>query len=156
MRRLPPRDLRALLSCLRDIHAPRDLAAFPHHVVAALRHPVDADCAFYDGASPTKGRTTWVIEPFDTFPGAQRVFSEYMHEHPCFLYPGRIPDGRSWRLSDFLSRSRLHRLNLYGEYYRRRGIEYQLGIRLRRAGRSRSRSGSIEVRSNGTSRTTTS
>ncbi len=72
MRRLPPRDLRALLSCLRDIHAPRDLAAFPHHVVAALRHSVDADCACYDGASPTKGRTAWVIEPFDTFPGAQR------------------------------------------------------------------------------------
>lgn len=130
MRRLPPRDLRALLRCLRDLYAPRDLTAFPHHVVAALRHPVPADVAFYDGASPTEGRTTWVVEPFDTFPGAQRVFSEYMHEHPCFLYPGRIPNGRSWRLSDFLTRSRLHRLNLYGEYYRRRGIEYQLGIRL--------------------------
>ena len=130
MRRLRPRDLRALLGCVRDSYALRDLAVFPHHLVGALRQVVPAECAWYDAASPTRGRTAWVVEPFDTFPGAQRVFSEYMHEHPCFLYPDRIPDGRSWRLSDFLSRRRLHGLTLYHEYYRRRGIEYQLGIRL--------------------------
>ena len=118
MRRLRPRDLRALLGCLRDSYALRDLAAFPHHIVGALRQVVPADCAWYDAANPIKGRTTWVIEPFDTFPGAQRVFSEYMHEHPCFLYPSRVPDGRSWRLSDFLSRSRLHRLRLYKRSHR--------------------------------------
>jgi DNA-binding CsgD family transcriptional regulator len=130
MHRLRSRDLRALLGCLRESYALRDLAAFPQHIVGALRQVVPADCAWYDAATPTHGRTAWVVEPFDTFPGAQRVFSEYMHEHPCFLYPHAVPDGQSWRLSDFLSRRRLHGLKLYNEYYRRRGIEYQLGIRL--------------------------
>jgi DNA-binding CsgD family transcriptional regulator len=130
MHRLRSWDLRALLGCLRESYELRDLAAFPHHIVGALLKVVPADCAWYDAATPTHGRTAWVVEPFDTFPGAQRVFSEYMHEHPCFLYPDHIPDGRSWRLSDFLSRRRLHGLRLYNEYYRRRGIEYQLGIRL--------------------------
>ena len=130
MRRLRSQDLRALVDCLRESYAPRDLSGFPHHVVRILSELVPAECAWYDGAHPTRGRTTWVVEPFDTFPGAQRVFAEYMHEHPCFLYPHRMPNGRSWRLSDLLSRRALHRLRLYNEYYRRRGIEHQLGLRL--------------------------
>ncbi len=130
MQRLRPRTLRTLLVCLRESYALCDLAAFPHHIVAALRRAMPAECAWYDAATPTRGRTAWVVEPFDTFPDAQRVFSEYMHEHPCFLHPRRISDGRSWRLSDYLSRHSLHRLGLYNEYYRRRGIEHQLGIRL--------------------------
>jgi len=103
--------------CLRESYALCDLAAFPHHIVAALRRAMPAECAWYDAATPTRGRTAWVVEPFDTFPDAQRVFSEYMHEHPCFLHPRRISDGRSWRLSDYLSRHSLHRLGLYNEYY---------------------------------------
>ena len=136
MRRLRPRDLHNLLGCLRESYAVRDLDALPHHTVRILRQVVPAEWAWYDAADPIKGRTTWVVEPFDTFPGAQRVFSQHMHEHPCFLHRNQISDGRCWRLSDFLSRRRLHRLNLYNEYYRRRGIEYQLGLRLTASTRS--------------------
>ena len=130
MRRLRRQDLRALLECLRNSYALRDIAVFPHHIVRALRQVIPAECTWYDAATPAQGRIAWVVEPFDTFPGAQRIFSAYMHEHPCFLYPRRVPDGASWRLSDFLTQSRLHRLGLYNEYYRRRGVEHQLGIRL--------------------------
>jgi DNA-binding CsgD family transcriptional regulator len=129
MQRLRPRDLRALAEYVRDTYTLRDLGAFPHHIVRILRQVIPADCAWYDAATP-RGRTAWVVDPFDTFPGAQRVFAEYMHQHPCFLYPRRISNGLSWRLSDYLSPRRLHGLELYNEYYRRRGIEYQLGMRL--------------------------
>jgi DNA-binding CsgD family transcriptional regulator len=130
MPRLRLRDLRALHTCLRQSYAVRDLAEFPHHIVDALRNIVPADWVWYNEANPAKNRITWVIDPLDTFPGAERVFAECMHEHPCLLEAGRVPNGQSWRLSDFLPRARLHRLRIYNEFYRRRGIEYQLGIRL--------------------------
>jgi DNA-binding CsgD family transcriptional regulator len=136
MPQLRRRDLRALRACVREIYAVRDLAAFPHHVVGALQDVVQADWVWYNEANPAKGRITWVIEPADTFPGAERIFAECMHEHPCLLDSRRIPNGRRWRLSDYLPRDRLHRLKIYNEFYRRRGIEYQLGIRLA-ASRSR-------------------
>jgi DNA-binding CsgD family transcriptional regulator len=130
MPRLRLRDLRALHTCLRQSYAVRDLAAFPHHIVDALRDVVPADWVWYNEANPAKNRITWVIDPLDTFPGAERVFAECMHEHPCLLEAGRVPNGQSWHLSDFLPRARLHQLRIYNEFYRRRGIEYQLGIRL--------------------------
>jgi DNA-binding CsgD family transcriptional regulator len=130
MRRLRAHELSTLLDCVRETHALRDLPTFPREIVRVLHRLISADCAWCDGAHPTRGRTTWVVEPFETFPDAQRIFSALMHEHPCFLHTSRIADGQSWRLSDFVSRSRLHRSRLYNEYYRRRGVEYQLGIRL--------------------------
>ena len=102
----------------------------------SLHGIVGADWVWYNEADPVRGRISWVIDPLDTFPGAERVFAACMHEHPCLLHSGAVADGQSWRLSDFLPRTRLHRLKLYNEFYRRRRIEYQLGIRLS-ASRSR-------------------
>ena len=130
MVRLRPGSLRALLACLRESYALCDLAAFPRHIVRALQDIVRADWVWYNEANPTKGRIDWVIEPLDTLPGAKRVFAECMHEHPYLLDSSRVQNGCTWRLSDALPRGPFHRLKLYNEFYRRRGIEHQLGIKL--------------------------
>src|SRR5258705_1360568 len=52
MRRLRPRDLRALLGCVRDSYALRDLAVFPHHVVVSLRQVVPPQCCLYHASDP--------------------------------------------------------------------------------------------------------
>lgn len=140
MRRRRSQDLRAVLACLRRSYAPQDLATFPRHVLNGLKQVVAADWVWYNDARPAKGRIEWVIDPLDTFPGAEQVFAECMHEHPYLLDSARISSGRTWRLSDALPRGRLHRLRIYNEFYRRRGIEYQLGIKL-----SASRSNVIAV-----------
>ena len=130
MRRMRHQAFRGLLAYLRACYEPRDLDGFPQHVLAGMPSLVPSDWVWYNNAKPLDHRIDWVIDPLDTFPGAERVFAECMHEHPCLLYFSRVPNGRSWRLSDFLPSPQFHRTRIYNEFYRRRGIEYQLGIRL--------------------------
>jgi hypothetical protein len=60
------------------------------------------------------------------FPNAVQIFEEHMHEHPLIAHHSRARDPRVLKISDFLSRSRFHRLGLYQEFFRRIGTEFQM------------------------------
>ena len=47
-------------------------------------------------------------------------------EHPALAYYAQSGDGRSYRISDFISRRQFHDLTLYNEYYGRFSVEYQM------------------------------
>ncbi len=131
MGRLGQRDLPALLESLRDSCAIRDLAAFPRHVLRAVRHVIPCEYASYAHGIPSA--VTAVTEPRSVLEGLERridMAAQYVHEHPVFRHSGRVSDGHVWRASDFFTRDQWHRLALYHEYYRQVGVEHQIGLRL--------------------------
>src|SRR5215813_328148 len=130
--RLTQRDLRALLDCLREGYAIRDLDAFPAHVLAMLTQLVPADHISYNEVNPNSRRVKAVAEPANAvhFLDAMRIFEHHVAEHPLIAYYARTHDSRALKLSDFLSWSQLHRLGLYQEFFRRVGVEHQMAATL--------------------------
>ena len=124
------REGRALAECLHSLYSELDLGSFPGNALRTVRSVVPGDYGSYNEANAQQQRVAWLLDPADSFPGAERVFGRYMSEHPCFLHQRRIRDGEVWRLSDFVTQRQFHRLGLYNEYYRRKGAEHQLGVRL--------------------------
>jgi DNA-binding CsgD family transcriptional regulator len=52
------------------------------------------------------------------------------HQHPICHYVEETGDFRAFKVSDFLTRAQLHRLELYDEYLRPLGLEYELMLPL--------------------------
>ncbi len=89
---------------------------------------------------PTRAPTTtsaaaaallaWLIEPADvgTFPDGGQLFQQHLHEHPVLAHVRATGDGRARRISDFLSDRQFRSLGLYRDFYRRRGVDYQVAI----------------------------
>lgn len=67
--------------------------------------------------------------------GNVAAFAAYVHEHPLANYYRTTGDPRPIMISDFLSRQHFHRLGLYGEYFRRIPVEYQIAFGLPGASR---------------------
>jgi hypothetical protein len=132
MEQLSQRHLQALLELLPELYAARDLDAFSAYVVLAVRKVVPCEISSYNEIDCRLRRIAWVVEPPDAkFPGSERVFEQYMHEHPFRAYRQRTCDDGALKFSDFLTRSQLHRLALYNEFYRRMGVKDYMSIALR-------------------------
>ncbi len=138
MGRLRQQDFPALLEAIQDTYAIRDLDAFPRAVIRAVRGVIPCEYASWAHGF-LQGPMTEATEPGPVFEErgiASRfgIFARYAHEHPVSFAPERFPDGCLWRFSNFFTRRQWHRLGLYNEYYRRVGVEYQIGLRLPRSG----------------------
>jgi DNA-binding CsgD family transcriptional regulator len=66
----------------------------------------------------------------DAYVAQQERWWELYQQHPLLVYRDASGDGRALRLSDFLTRRSLRRLQLYGEFFKPFGIESSLSIRI--------------------------
>src|SRR6266567_4509113 len=132
MLRLEPRDLRAVLDCLRMTYATLDLDAFPRQIVAGLRRVVPAPFGSYNEIDHRATRISYVVEPPEArVPNLEMVVRRYLHEQPVIAHYRRTGDCSPRKLSDFLTREEFHRLGIYNENYRRTGVEYQMTFMVR-------------------------
>jgi DNA-binding CsgD family transcriptional regulator len=125
-------DLRGVSEILRDSYACLDLDAFPCRVLGSLRRLIPADHASYNEVDTRTWQSRTVVRPegADQFPGNGELFARHVHEHPFLIHLPRMADGHPHTIADFLPRTRFHRLGLYADYYRRLGIEHQMGVAL--------------------------
>lgn len=129
MERLSQRDLRALLGFVEDLYALRPLDEFAAHVVRALPRLVPSEITTYNEVNPRRGRFRWVGYPSDwVFRDGDAIFEQHMRDHPLINYHARSRDGRTLKISDFLSQGRFHRLGLYNEFFRRLDVEHQMAV----------------------------
>lgn len=120
MQRLTHSEVTGVLALLRDLYTAPAPEAFVERLLGALRRMTGSDIAGYNEYNPRRRRVWYVAEPVGADPpGGSELFSRFSHEHPLISRYRRTKDGRAYKISDFLSRSRLHRLGLYGEYFRR-------------------------------------
>jgi DNA-binding CsgD family transcriptional regulator len=110
--------------------APGSDMEYAARVVSVVSRLVAADsCSYnYIGAAPSgPAMLAWFVEPADvgTFPGGAELLNQHLPEHPVLAHYQVTGDGRTRRISDFLSGRQFHSLGLYHDFYRLVGTEYQ-------------------------------
>ena len=127
MVRLCSRDLRATFDFLRNTYALPDLKAFAPHVISTLSSVVASDHTSYNEVNPRAGRYSGMSEP-PIDPRLLEAFTRHMSEHPLIAHYARTIDGRTLKISDFLSTQRFHHLGLYSEFFRQVHVEHQIAF----------------------------
>jgi len=129
MDRLTRPQLTALLDFVRGLYACLDRDAFVPHLLHAISRLIPADSTAYVEVNLGSGKLleTSRVEPAAIeFPGCQQIFEYHIREYPFFTYRQQTGDGRTIKLSDFLTQRQFHRLGLYNEFFRPLDTEYQM------------------------------
>jgi DNA-binding CsgD family transcriptional regulator len=116
-----------------------DLAEFRAGVLSVMRELIPADMASYNEISREPPAALVVGDPPDALgevtPARQRQFAELIWQNPLAAHFTRTGDVSAQRMSDFISRRDLHRLELYDLFYRPIGTEHQLAFTVPAEGR---------------------
>ena len=130
--RLRTSDIRRVLDLLPDAYSLRNGHAFTTQMLRVVTAVIPADIATYFAIDCRTFTFTSTATPAgaDDFPGSEDVFRRCVPEHPMLVNLTRVRDGSAHKISDFMTRTQLHRLALYNEYYRRIGTEYQMAMAL--------------------------
>jgi DNA-binding CsgD family transcriptional regulator len=98
-------------------------------VAGAIIGLIGADSCSYNQFGPV-GVLAWSVEPADAgaFPGSDELFRLHIGEHPVLAHHRRTGNGEARRISDFLSDRKFRELGLYRDFYRPRGVNYQLAM----------------------------
>jgi DNA-binding CsgD family transcriptional regulator len=115
-----------------ELSAIGDLAELRSGVLPILRRLIAADMASYNEISRSPPGALVIADPFGSLGSAsherQQRFAELVWQNPLAAHFVRTGDSSAQRMSDFITRSALHRLELYDQYYRELGTEYQLAF----------------------------
>jgi DNA-binding CsgD family transcriptional regulator len=129
--------LRQLSDGLAELYAPANASGGPSYaarVVNVASSLIPGDSCSYNYISYIGGGPSLLavaVEPTaGAFPGAIEILQKHLAEHPVLAYIRATGDGRSRRISDFLSNRQFRSLGLYHDFYRLRGTQYQavLGV----------------------------
>ena len=128
MNPLSQNDLRAFSSALEKIYNIPCLERFPSGALSAIKRLFSCNTICYNEVVLPGSMTTWITEPANALPGPtlKEAFMSHFTEHPVLAHYAQTGDGKSYRISDFLSNRQFHDLTLYNEYYRQSSVEYQL------------------------------
>jgi DNA-binding CsgD family transcriptional regulator len=131
MERLGDRDLEGMLRFLHEASSESGPEPFPAHVLLRLRELVGSEWISYCELDRPRRRTLSLTEvpvpDFDMPDDVDATFWRVVEHHPlcCAQQEGRF-DAR--KLSDYCSRRELHRLEIYADWFRPSGIEYELEV----------------------------
>lgn len=125
---LSQHDYQVILSTVEDIYSVQHIEQFPDHILSIVKKAIPCDLASYNEVNPELTRITSASDPVGVTsePEVQGVLQQYLHEHPLVNYYARTGDGKSIRLSDFLTQRQFHELGLYNEFYRPLNLDYQM------------------------------
>jgi DNA-binding CsgD family transcriptional regulator len=120
--------LRGLITGLDELYSLAPGADYPARVIGVVRSMIGTDTCSYNhlGASDV---LAWRVEPGNVaaFPDAAQLFRQHMHQHPVLANHRDTGNGVALRISDFLSDRQFRSTGLYHDFYRPRGVAYQLG-----------------------------
>ena len=130
MQRLSAADLEG---ALRFVHEATDVAGpdpFPPHLLESLRKLNGCEWASYCELDRPGERLLELVEsPVPDDDGSDELFWAIVSEHPLCVAQAQ---GRfdALKLSDFHTRREFHRLDVYAEWFRPAGIEFELEVAL--------------------------
>jgi len=128
MRLLSQRDYQAVLSTIEEIYRFQRVEQFPTRILSAIKNAIPCDLATYNEVNPERTKIASISEPAEATarPGVQEILQQHLREHPLVKYYVSTGDGRSIRLSDFLTQRQFHDWGLYSEFYRPLNVEHQM------------------------------
>jgi DNA-binding CsgD family transcriptional regulator len=108
-----------------------DPAGFAPIVLPALAELLGCDVITYNevGGEPASvSYEDWPPRSLD--PRTNQTFARLAHQHPAIEHYRRTGDDRPVLISDFLTRTHFHRLELYADFFRPIQIEHQISFSL--------------------------
>ncbi len=127
--------LSALESALRfaeDLADTGDPADLGRRALPGLDRLVPSDVLAYNELGPGPGQESYCTYPEDVVfsPVTVAAFQAHVRENPLVKHLQTTGDGSPVKISDFLTRQRLHRLGVYTEFFRLVPVEHQIAIGL--------------------------
>ena len=129
MARLSAGDMSAALEFVGEVNALEDLEAFRTGILPGIQRLVPSDLVGYNEVDLDGGPAMVITRPVQVFEEAGEALGRLAHQHPLISVQMN-GDGRTYKISDFLSRSEFHSLRLYDELYSRIGAEDQMAFGL--------------------------
>ena len=107
---------------------------FPRPLLASLRRLIPGDFVSYCELDRVRQVGIWSeddpVTEGDDDGSELETYWRLRHQHPVCRYEDETRDFRALKISDFVSRSELRRLEIYWEFLRPYGVEYQLSAGL--------------------------
>jgi DNA-binding CsgD family transcriptional regulator len=129
MVRLPVPGLRKALDFMLDVTAVREPESMVRSVVEGLPRLVASDLTTLSICDLGAGTRRVVSDPEGAISAAdQACFNRLIHEHPLVRFHSTHRGGGSRRISDCVTRAQFQRQEIYGEYYRRIGIDQVVAV----------------------------
>jgi DNA-binding CsgD family transcriptional regulator len=117
-----------LVEQLGELSDPVDFAAI---ALPALAELVGCDVITYNEVGTRPGHVHYADWPPRSLdPHSRQTFARLAHQHPSIPHYRRTGDSRPVLISDFLTTSQFHRLDLYAEFFRLIPVEQQLSLSL--------------------------
>jgi DNA-binding CsgD family transcriptional regulator len=116
---------------LRTVHAlslVNDIDDFGPAVLEEIDGLVPSDLASYNEVDPLAGRALVIGRPDQPTTTDLDAWKRWAHQNPCLGHVLRTGDGSPRRISDFLSETEFHGLELYTELYRPLHVEHQVAF----------------------------
>ena len=129
MAELPSQHLKHALDFVLDLSALQDAGSFAKYVVSGLPRLVASELTTLSICDLSSGVRRVVSFPENAISmDDQQCFNRLMHEHPLVRYHSQHPDGGAWRISDSMPMHVFKRKEIYGDYYRRIGIDHVVAV----------------------------
>jgi DNA-binding CsgD family transcriptional regulator len=132
MDRLNATDLHTVLDVARELSAVQDVDGLRARVLPQLRRLVPCDLASFNEIAPRTGEAiVAAVDPAGSmFAGGEEIFGAYAHQNPLIAAAQRPGHTGVHKFSDFISRQRLHRLEIYDLLYSQIEVEHQIAFTL--------------------------
>ncbi len=129
MVRLPGVGLRKALNFMLDVTAAREPEAVVRCAVEGLPRLVASEVTTLSVCDLAAGTRRVVSFPGDAIGAEDRAsFDRLIHEHPLVRFHSTTANGGARRISDCVSDTAFRRHAIYGEYYRRLGIDRVIAV----------------------------
>ena len=129
MAEMPSQHLKHALDFVLDLSALQDAGSFAKYVVSGLPRLVASELTTLSICDLSSGVRRVVSFPENAISmDDQQCFNRLMHEHPLVRYHSQHPDGGAWRSSDAMPMHVFKRRDIYGDYYRRIGIDHVVAV----------------------------
>jgi len=119
----------ALLALIGDVCGMLDLGELRWGLLDALHRVLPSDYVSLNDVGPGPEDAIAIMKP-DAPAASYTRWNRYAHQNPLLRFYVETLDGRAYRFSDVISRTELHRLEIYREVYAPLGVEYQLAFTL--------------------------
>lgn len=156
MANLTHRDINILHDSILEIYSDLDPDAWHCRLLPVISKIIPSNVITYNKINPKEQKVVYYQIPLGYVPLKDAsIYEKYMHEHPLItiFFPDLIkghqfkksldagisrlppefithPEGRTLKISDFLTNNQFRRLGLYNEFYRKYDTEYQICLPL--------------------------
>lgn len=126
---LPGKDLKQALHFMLDVSALREPGAVVRCVVEGLPRLIASEVTTMSVCDLAAGTRKVVSFPGDAIAADdQACFNRLIHDHPLVKFHSTHPHGGARRVSDCVSQTAFRRQAIFGEYYRRLGIDQVMAV----------------------------